>query len=80
MFIIARAITYAALFIGLLLIYVPAQLLGGAGLARPQVIGPPQIIGTIIGTVGAAIALCCISLSPWPGKEHRRLSTHRGGS
>jgi protein-S-isoprenylcysteine O-methyltransferase Ste14 len=68
MFIIARAITYAALFIGLLLIYVPSQLLARAGLVRPEVMGPPQIVGTIIGAVGAAIALWCIFTFATTGK------------
>jgi protein-S-isoprenylcysteine O-methyltransferase Ste14 len=68
MFIIARAITYAALFIGLFLIYVPAQLLAGAGLVRPEVSGPLQIVGTIISAAGGAIALWCIFTFATVGK------------
>jgi hypothetical protein len=49
MFVLARAIMYAALFIGLLLIYVPARLLSWSGVARPATMGVPQIAG-IFGT------------------------------
>ena len=68
MFIIARTITYAAVFIGLVLIYVPVQLSGAAGLVPPEVIGLPQIMGAIIGTAGAAIAFWCIFTFAISGK------------
>lgn len=35
MFVLVRAVTYAAVFIGLLLIYVPARLLAWSGIVRP---------------------------------------------
>jgi len=57
MFVIARAITYAALFIGLIFIFLPGQLLFWSGIARPTVTGPLQIAGMIIGGIGTAIAL-----------------------
>ena len=60
MFVLVRTVTYGALFIGLLLIYVPARLLSWSGIVRPPAIGWQQIAGMVIGTVGAAIALCCI--------------------
>ena len=60
MFVVVRAITYAVLFIGLLLVYVPAQLLPGSLFVRPEVFGLSQICGMMIGAVGAAIALWCI--------------------
>ena len=53
MFVIARALTYAALFIGLIFIYLPGQLLSWAGIARPMATGPLQIAGMIIGGIGA---------------------------
>jgi hypothetical protein len=49
MFVLVRAVTYAALFIGLVLIYVPGRLLTGSGIVRPAVIGAPQIAGMIVG-------------------------------
>lgn len=60
MFVIVRAITYATLFISLVLIYVPAQLLSWSGIIRPSTIEVQQIIGMIVGVIGALIALWCV--------------------
>ena len=60
MFVFARAVTYSALFIGLLLIYVPAGLVSRSGLKRPETIGAQQIAGMVLGAAGAVIALSCI--------------------
>lgn len=55
-----RAITYAALFIGLVLIYVPVSILSWSGIDRPAAIEVQQVAGMMIATAGAAIALWCI--------------------
>ncbi|HYR74228.1 MAG TPA: methyltransferase [Pyrinomonadaceae bacterium] len=60
MFVLVRTITYAALFIGLLLIYLPARLLSWSGIVRPAAIQLPQVAGMVIGAAGGAIALWCI--------------------
>jgi protein-S-isoprenylcysteine O-methyltransferase Ste14 len=60
MFVIARALTYAALFIGLIFVYLPGRLLSWSGIAQPAATGPLQIAGMIIGGIGAVIALWCI--------------------
>jgi protein-S-isoprenylcysteine O-methyltransferase Ste14 len=60
MFVFARAVTYAALFIGFVLIYLPARLLSWAGIVRPAAIQVPQVAGMVIGAAGAAVALWCI--------------------
>lgn len=60
MFVLFRAITYSALFIGFLLIFVPARVLSWSGITRPAVIGVRQIAGMVIGAAGAAVALWCI--------------------
>jgi protein-S-isoprenylcysteine O-methyltransferase Ste14 len=60
MFAIVRTIVYATLFIGLLLIYVPASLLSWSRIVRPSSFGILQILGLILGTVGAALALWCV--------------------
>ena len=60
MFVVARAITYAALFIGLVLIFVPARILSWSGIVRPEVIELQQVAGMAIGTTGAAVALWCV--------------------
>ncbi len=60
MFVFARTVTYAALFIGFVLIYLPGRLLSWTGIVRPAAIGVPQVAGMVIGAVGAAVALWCI--------------------
>ena len=45
MFILARALVYATLFIGFLLVFLPARIVAWSGIASPQSIGLPQIIG-----------------------------------
>ena len=60
MFLAARAVAYSSLFVGLVLIVLPARLLTAAGIARPQAIGPWQVAGLLVGLAGAAIALWCI--------------------
>jgi protein-S-isoprenylcysteine O-methyltransferase Ste14 len=68
MFVTFRAITYSTLFVGLLLIYLPARVLSWSGIVRPTAIEAPQIIGTIIGSTGAVLALSCIFTFAWIGR------------
>jgi protein-S-isoprenylcysteine O-methyltransferase Ste14 len=60
MFVLVRAATYASLFIGLFLIYVPARVLAWSGIVRPAEIGFPQLVGMMIGAIGALLAIWCI--------------------
>ena len=60
MFVVARAVTYSVLFIGLLLVYVPARLLSWSGIVRPAAFGVPQVAGMVFGAVGGVVALWCI--------------------
>jgi protein-S-isoprenylcysteine O-methyltransferase Ste14 len=60
MFVFARAVTWAALFIGFVLIYLPGRLLSWTGIVRPAAIAVPQVAGMVIGAAGAAVALWCI--------------------
>jgi protein-S-isoprenylcysteine O-methyltransferase Ste14 len=60
MFVFIRAVTYATLFIGLVLVLVPAQLLSPPGIVRPETIGAPQVAGMAVAVGGGAIALWCI--------------------
>jgi len=60
MFVFIRAVTYAALFIGLVLVFLPAQLLSPPGIVRPETIGAPQVVGMVVAVGGGAIALWCI--------------------
>jgi protein-S-isoprenylcysteine O-methyltransferase Ste14 len=68
MFVVLRAVTYAALFIGLVLIYLPGRFLSWSDIIRPAVIGTPQIAGMVVGGVGAALALWCIFAFAFIGK------------
>src|SRR5437667_5160575 len=68
MFVLVRAVTYATLFIGLVLIYLPAQFLSGSGIVRPEIIGVRQVAGMIIGAMGATIALWCVFTFAFIGK------------
>jgi protein-S-isoprenylcysteine O-methyltransferase Ste14 len=81
-FILMRTLVYASLFIGLLLIYVPARLLSWSGMVRPEALDLPQVIGMLIGTLGAFLAFWCISTfatlgkgTPAPFDPPRRLVT-----
>jgi protein-S-isoprenylcysteine O-methyltransferase Ste14 len=60
MAILVRAITYATLFIGLVLVFLPAQVLSGTGVASPVRFGAPQLGGMIVGAAGGALATWCI--------------------
>jgi protein-S-isoprenylcysteine O-methyltransferase Ste14 len=60
MFVLARAVAYASLFVGFLLLYLPGRVLAGTGLTRPASLGAAQIGGMALGAAGAALALWCI--------------------
>jgi protein-S-isoprenylcysteine O-methyltransferase Ste14 len=57
---VVRALTYATLFIGLVLVYVPARVLAVAGVTRPARVGVSQMAGAVIAAAGAALAAWCI--------------------
>lgn len=60
MFVLARAVTYSVLFIGLLLILLPGRILASTGIMHPAAIGAWQVTGMLLGAFGAALALACI--------------------
>src|SRR2546429_9328093 len=68
MFVLVRAVAYAAFFIGFVLVYLPGRFLAWSGIVRPAVIGAPHIAGMIIADVGAAIALWCVLTFAFIGK------------
>jgi protein-S-isoprenylcysteine O-methyltransferase Ste14 len=68
MFVLVRTITYASLFIGFVLIYVPARLLSWSGIVRPASIEWQQLVGMLIGIVGAIIALWCVFTFAFVGR------------
>ena len=50
MFIFARAVTYAARFVALVLMFLPARVLSSSGILRPTAIGIRQVAGMALGT------------------------------
>lgn len=80
MFVIMRAVTYAALFIGFVLVFVPSRLLAHAGVMRPAGTAITQIGGMSIAATGIVIALWCVGAfaiighgTPAPFDPPRRL-------
>jgi protein-S-isoprenylcysteine O-methyltransferase Ste14 len=67
-FVLVRAATYSTLFIGLLLIFLPAQILFASGISPPATFGVSQIAGMLLGACGAALALACILTFVFAGK------------
>ncbi len=68
MFAVVRTITYASIFVGLLLVYLPARILAWSGITGPAVYAWPQIAGIAVATAGAVVALCCLWAFTWIGK------------
>ncbi len=60
MFVLARAATYATLFIGLVLVFVPRRILASSGIVRPAGLGLPQLAGILLCVAGGALAVWCI--------------------
>jgi protein-S-isoprenylcysteine O-methyltransferase Ste14 len=59
-FLLIRALTYSALFIGFLLVFLPRQILTDAGIARPPAVGVRQVVGLIATVSGGLLAASCI--------------------
>ncbi len=55
-----RALTYATVFVGFVLVWLPAQLLEWSGMARPVDWGPLQWFGVAVTGGGAAVVLWCV--------------------
>ena len=68
MVVLTRALIYAAIFIGVVLIFVPASLLSSSGISRPEAIGTRQIVGIIMSVLGLALALWCVLIFAIVGK------------
>lgn len=68
MFVVARAITYASIFIGLVLVFVPARLISWSGIVRPETNGVSQVVGMVVGGAGAALAMWCVWTFAFIGK------------
>ena len=68
MFVLVRAITYAALFIGFVLLYLPGRFLSWSGIVAPATTGASQVVGMFCVAIGTAIALWCVFTFVFIGK------------
>ena len=55
-----RSLVYAALFVSVVLVFIPGQILTATGITRPEGIGPAQVGGLVLVIVGGALAVWCI--------------------
>lgn len=60
MFVLVRAVTYATLFVGLVLVFLPARLLSWSRVTTSPAIGVAQATGMLAAAIGAALALWCV--------------------
>lgn len=60
MFVLLRAITYATIFVSLVLVFLPGQVLSRSGIEAPETIGVAQVAGGIVTVCGALLALWCV--------------------
>ena len=68
MFVLVRALTYGAIFIGLVLVYLPASILSSTGVTRPPDIGSAQVAGMVTVAAGVTLAIWCVLTFAGVGK------------
>jgi protein-S-isoprenylcysteine O-methyltransferase Ste14 len=69
MWVLIRAVTYSSLFIGLLLVFLPARVLEWSGISSIPTMGAWQVGGMFVVGAGSAIALSCILAFATLGKD-----------
>ena len=67
-FLLARTVTYATLFVGLFLVFLPGSILTRAGITSPAATGPLELVAVLLAVSGAALALWCIFSFVFLGK------------
>jgi hypothetical protein len=67
-FVLARTTTYATIFIGFILVFLPARLLSWSGATTPPSIGVAQGMGMLVAGIGATLALWCVFTFPVVGQ------------
>src|SRR6266581_2577268 len=63
-----RAVTYATLFVGFLLVFLPGRVLEWSGVRRPAALGITQVLGLAVVVLGAALALWCVLTFAFVGR------------
>lgn len=61
MALVFRTLVYGTVFVGILLVWLPARVLSATGIHRPSAIAAPQIAGTAVLALGAALVLWCVA-------------------
>jgi hypothetical protein len=64
MWVLIRAVIYATLFIGIVLVFFPARVLSWTGITAIPMIGVWQVFGIMVAGMGAAL--------PWRNPEVNR--------
>ena len=67
-FVLVRTATYATLFVGLLLVFLPRRILQASGIGPPTTLGLLKVAGVLVGVAGGALALWCILAFAMLGK------------
>jgi protein-S-isoprenylcysteine O-methyltransferase Ste14 len=65
---LACAVIYAVLFIGFVLVFLPGELLQWAGVTRPSIGGPPQVVGAALVGLGGALVVWCVGTFAFVGR------------
>lgn len=68
MSVLIRTLIYATLFVGVVLVFLPARVLSWSGIGRPAAIGLPQVAGMATVLAGAVVALWCVFAFALVGK------------
>jgi protein-S-isoprenylcysteine O-methyltransferase Ste14 len=68
MFVFMRAIVYASLFVGVVLVFLPAQLIARSGIRPPDQIGVVQVLGIAAVAAGSALAISCVLVFAFIGR------------
>lgn len=59
-FILVRALVYATLFMAFALVFLPARVIAGTGVPRPEGVGVMQLAGIVLAAAGAVLAVSCV--------------------
>lgn len=68
MFVLIRAITYAVLIVGLVILFLPAPFPSSWGITQPAAMHLPQVVGMAVGVGGAALTLWCVITFAFVGR------------
>ena len=80
--VLARSLAYAAVFVAVILVFLPARILEWSGVSPPDHLGPAQLLGGVAVVAGVALAGWCVVVfalegrgTPAPFDPPRRLVT-----